>query len=40
MADELVLAHPGGHIEAKTALAVLGGPTLYLLGNALFKRTS
>jgi low temperature requirement protein LtrA len=40
VADELVLAHPGGHVEAKAAAAILGGPALYLVGNALFKRTS
>jgi len=40
VADELVLAHPGGHVEAKAAAAILGGPALYLFGNALFKRTS
>jgi low temperature requirement protein LtrA len=38
-ADELVLAHPAGHMEWKTAVAVLGGPALFLLGNLLFKRT-
>jgi low temperature requirement protein LtrA len=37
--DELVLAHPDGHMDFKTAVAVLGGPTLFLLGNLLFKRT-
>ena len=40
VADELVLAHPSGHVELATALTVLGGPALYLLGNALFKRAS
>lgn len=38
--DELVLAHPGGHVEAGAALAMVGGPALYLLGNMLFKRTT
>jgi len=38
VADELVLHHPGGHTDLKTALVVLGGPALYLAGNALFKR--
>jgi len=37
--DELVLAHPDGHMDFKTAAAVLGGPALFLLGNLLFKRT-
>jgi low temperature requirement protein LtrA len=35
--DELVLHHPGGHTDLKTAIVLLGGPALYLLGNALFK---
>jgi low temperature requirement protein LtrA len=38
--DELVLHHPDGHTELATAAAILGGPALYLLGNALFKRLS
>jgi low temperature requirement protein LtrA len=38
--DELVLQHPGGHTDAKTAAVVIGGPALYLIGNALFKRLS
>jgi low temperature requirement protein LtrA len=38
--DELVLAHPTGHIDLKTAAAVLGGPALYLIGNLMFKRTT
>jgi low temperature requirement protein LtrA len=38
-ADELVLAHPEGHTDVRTAAAVLGGPALFLLGNLLFKRT-
>ncbi len=39
VADELVLAHPAGHMETATTAAVLGGPALYLLGNILFKRS-
>jgi low temperature requirement protein LtrA len=39
VADELVLAHPSGHIERAATAAVLGGPALYLLGNILFKRS-
>jgi low temperature requirement protein LtrA len=39
VADELVLAHPGGHTDFKTAIVVLGGPALYIAGNILFKRT-
>jgi low temperature requirement protein LtrA len=38
--DELVLHHPGGHTDTKTAIVILGGPALYLLGNSLFKRLS
>ena len=38
--DELVLHHPSGHVDTKTALVLLGGPAMYLLGNALFKRLS
>ena len=36
--DELVLAHPDGHTDAKVMLTVLGGPALYLVGTTLFKR--
>lgn len=36
VADELVLAHPG-HADMPAILAILGGPALYLFGNALFK---
>jgi low temperature requirement protein LtrA len=38
--DELVLHHPDGHMDAKTAAVIIGGPGLYLIGNALFKRLS
>ena len=41
--DELVLHHPGGHdghTGIGTAAAIIGGPALYLIGNALFKRLS
>lgn len=34
-----MLAHPSGHSDAKTALAVLGGAALYPAGNAAFRRT-
>ena len=43
VADELVLHHPGGHdghTDIATACVILGGPALYLAGNALFKRLS
>ena len=39
VADELVLVHPG-HAEALGVAVILGGPALYLLGNALFKWVS
>ena len=38
--DEMVLAHPTGHTDAKTAAVLLGGPALYLFGNLLFKRAT
>jgi low temperature requirement protein LtrA len=37
--DELVLAHPLGHVELNTVIAVVGGPALYVAGNLLFKQT-
>ena len=39
VADELILAHPDGPCDAVSAAVVLGGPALYLAGNALFKRS-
>lgn len=36
VADEMVLAHPG-HADGPAIAAIIGGPALYLLGNALFK---
>jgi low temperature requirement protein LtrA len=36
---EFTLAHPLGHTDPKTAIAVLGGTALYLAGNLLFKWT-
>ena len=35
--DELLLAHPGGHVGAKETLSIVGGPLLYLIGTILFK---
>ncbi|MEO8020214.1 MAG: low temperature requirement protein A [Pseudomonadota bacterium] len=40
VADEITIAHPDGHIELPAAIALLGGPALYLLGNVFFKRAS
>ena len=39
-ADELVLAHPDGHVAFSTAAAVIGGPAVFLAGNLLFKRAT
>lgn len=38
VADDLSIAHPDGHMKPAYAAVLLGGPALYLLGNALFKR--
>ncbi|GAA2604404.1 low temperature requirement protein A [Actinomadura fulvescens] len=38
VADELVMAHPGGHVAGGTAAVALGGPALFVLGHAIFKR--
>lgn len=35
--DEMLLAHPLGHAPASVALAIAGGPALYLSGILLFK---
>jgi low temperature requirement protein LtrA len=37
--DELVLAHPAGHTDAKAILSIIGGPLLFLIGTILFKRS-
>ncbi len=39
VADDLVLAHPGGHSDYKTVLSAVGGPLLFLIGTILFKHT-
>ncbi len=36
--DELIIAHPTGSTDLPTAAVVLGGPALFLIGHALFKR--
>lgn len=36
--DELVLAHPSGETGLATALAIVGGPAVFVFGYALFKR--
>ncbi len=38
VASELYLAHPDGHIETKYVAVLIGGPLLYLAGNAIYKR--
>jgi low temperature requirement protein LtrA len=38
LADDLAVAHPGGHARGALTAAVLGGPALFLAGHALFKR--
>lgn len=35
VSDELVLAHPAGHVEPAAALTLLGGPMLFLAGTAV-----
>jgi low temperature requirement protein LtrA len=40
VADEITIAHPGGHLSLAAAMALLGGPALYLAGNVFFKRAS
>jgi low temperature requirement protein LtrA len=36
--DKLTIAHPSAHVTAATTAVILGGPALYIAGNALFKR--
>ena len=38
VSDELVLVHPTGVTDFRTAATTLGGAALFLIGNALFKR--
>ncbi|GAA2138280.1 low temperature requirement protein A [Actinomadura napierensis] len=38
VADELVMAHPGGHMTTGFAAVAAGGPALFVFGHALFKR--
>ena len=35
--DELLLAHPDGHVGAREILSIVGGALLYLIGTILFK---
>ena len=38
VANDLVVAHPADPVKLKYAVVLIGGPLVYLLGNALFKR--
>jgi low temperature requirement protein LtrA len=38
--DDIALHHPSAMVTPSTAAVILGGPALYLAGNALFKRIS
>ena len=35
--DEVLLAHPQGHMDARAMLSIIGGALLFLLGTVLFK---
>ena len=39
VAIDLTIAQPTQAMSARTAAVILGGPVLYLLGNALFKHS-
>ena len=39
VADEISLSDPSAHVGVASGMVLLGGPVLYLLGNALFKKT-
>jgi low temperature requirement protein LtrA len=39
VADEMALTHPHGRVGLREILVLAGGPAIYLLGNALFKRS-
>ena len=36
--SDLFLAHPDGQIETRHVAVLIGGPAIYLLGNAIYKR--
>lgn len=38
VANELVIAHPDGHIDTTSVAVLIAGPLIYLIGNALYKR--
>jgi low temperature requirement protein LtrA len=35
--DEIVIAHPGAHLDAAELVALAAGPVLYLVGHLLFR---
>jgi low temperature requirement protein LtrA len=39
VSDELILAHPSGHLELPAIAVILGGPALFLIGVGFFKKT-
>jgi len=39
VADELVMKHPTGLSDLKTAISAIGGPLLFLIGTILFKQS-
>lgn len=38
VADELLVHHPHEHIDMASACVIVGGPLIYLVGNAIYKR--
>ncbi len=38
VADELVVHHPHEHVDMASACVIVGGPLIYLVGNAIYKR--
>ena len=38
VADELVVHHPHEHVDLAAACVLIGGPLIYLLGNAAYKK--
>jgi low temperature requirement protein LtrA len=38
VADELVVNHPGQHVDAASVSVIVAGPMIYLLGNAVYKK--
>ena len=40
VADEMLLMHPYGHIEAPFLAVTIGGSLLFLIGNMGFKKTT